>query len=834
MAGSLKTEAIVLRSMRYGEADRILHLYTPHRGRVERDRQGRAPLAQPVRRPARAVLPPRPRALRGPQRPADGHERGDRRRRTRGCASDGARARRRAARAPTRSGGCSTAPRPATRRSSTCSPTSSRCSTPTRRRHATRPTSSRSASSSCSPPASRRSSAAARCAASASTWPAFSGAAGGVVCGACEGSGFPLDEEAHAFMVEALGRPLAEAPTRRRARAAPGRARDPRDRRAPRPPAVAPGADAIELRPMAAPATTKWVHDFTEGSKDMRDLLGGKGANVAEMTRILGADRVPAGLHDHHRGVRRLHAPGDEFPDGLDDQVAEALGRLEEQAGKTARRRRGPAARLRALGRARVDAGHARHGPEPRPQRRVGRGPRARDRERALRVGLLPALRADVRQRRARRRRGPLRGRDRARPSPSAASSRTPTSTSTRCKELTERFKAIFARRRETSRRTRGAARPGDPRGLRLVAGRARGGLPPHQPHPRRLGHRGQRPADGVRQQGRHVGLGRRVQPRRGDRRARACPATSSSTPRARTSSPACATRSTSPSSPDVMPDAHERAHGASSRELEQHYRDMQDTEFTVEEGQLYMLQTRNAKRPPAAVGALRVRRRRRGPARHRRGAADDRGRETSTRSCTRAFDPDADVRRPRQGRRRVAGRGEGRDRLHRRRRGRRRGGRARRHPRAPVHEARRRRRHRGGQGHPHARGRQGSHAALVARGMGWPCVIGVARPAASTSSPRCFTRSATTVVEEGDLVAIDGTTGASRPTTCRSSSPRSPSSSSASSSGATSCAALGVRANADTPEDARRRGRVRRRGHRPVPHRAHVLRPSTSRRSRR
>ncbi|MDA0181391.1 DNA repair protein RecO [Solirubrobacter phytolaccae] len=40
----------------------------------------------------------------------------------------------------------------------------------------------------------------------------FSGAAGGVVCGACEASSFPLDEEAHAFMVAALGRPLAETP----------------------------------------------------------------------------------------------------------------------------------------------------------------------------------------------------------------------------------------------------------------------------------------------------------------------------------------------------------------------------------------------------------------------------------------------------------------------------------------------------------------------------------------------------------------------------------------------------------------------------------------------
>src|SRR3954471_19291510 len=34
MPGSLKTEAIVLRSLRYGEADRILHVYTPHRGRL--------------------------------------------------------------------------------------------------------------------------------------------------------------------------------------------------------------------------------------------------------------------------------------------------------------------------------------------------------------------------------------------------------------------------------------------------------------------------------------------------------------------------------------------------------------------------------------------------------------------------------------------------------------------------------------------------------------------------------------------------------------------------------------------------------------------------------
>ena len=40
----------------------------------------------------------------------------------------------------------------------------------------------------------------------------FSPAAGGVVCGSCEAGSFPLDAEGHSFLVEALGRPLSEAP----------------------------------------------------------------------------------------------------------------------------------------------------------------------------------------------------------------------------------------------------------------------------------------------------------------------------------------------------------------------------------------------------------------------------------------------------------------------------------------------------------------------------------------------------------------------------------------------------------------------------------------------
>src|ERR1700761_2963454 len=67
----------------------------------------------------------------------------------------------------------------------------------------------------------------------------------------------------------------------------------------------------------------------------MRELLGGKGANVAEMTRVLGADRVPAGFTITTEAcVEYMRAERTE-PDGMAEEVAEALGRLEEQAGKS-------------------------------------------------------------------------------------------------------------------------------------------------------------------------------------------------------------------------------------------------------------------------------------------------------------------------------------------------------------------------------------------------------------------------------------------------------------------------------------------------------------------
>jgi pyruvate,orthophosphate dikinase len=66
----------------------------------------------------------------------------------------------------------------------------------------------------------------------------------------------------------------------------------------------------------------------------MRDLLGGKGANVAEMTRILGPERVPAGFTITTEACVAYMNAGRQEPADFDRQVAEALFRLEEVVGR--------------------------------------------------------------------------------------------------------------------------------------------------------------------------------------------------------------------------------------------------------------------------------------------------------------------------------------------------------------------------------------------------------------------------------------------------------------------------------------------------------------------
>src|SRR5215212_5010311 len=81
-------------------------------------------------------------------------------------------------------------------------------------------------------------------------------------------------------------------------------------------------------------AMTQWVYDFAEGSREMRDLLGGKGANVAEMKRIGGPVRVPDGFTITTEACVAYMRGDGRFPDGLHEQVDAAVARLEKQTGK--------------------------------------------------------------------------------------------------------------------------------------------------------------------------------------------------------------------------------------------------------------------------------------------------------------------------------------------------------------------------------------------------------------------------------------------------------------------------------------------------------------------
>ena len=134
----------------------------------------------------------------------------------------------------------------------------------------------------------------------------------------------------------------------------------------------------------------------------------------------------------------------------------------------------------------------------------------------------------------------------------------------------------------------------------------------------------------------------------------------------------------------DSMPDAYDELMEI-LRTLEEHYKDMQDTEFTVEEGSLYMLQTRNAKRPAQAAVRFAV------------DAVDegllDRAEAIATIDAGKldallhpGFAAGAEFETLAEGVAASPGRGQGRDRVHRPRRGGGRRRRPRRDPGPPVH----------------------------------------------------------------------------------------------------------------------------------------------------
>jgi pyruvate, orthophosphate dikinase len=79
---------------------------------------------------------------------------------------------------------------------------------------------------------------------------------------------------------------------------------------------------------------TKWVYDFHEGSRELRELLGGKGSGIAEMTRILGPGLVPEGFTVTTDACVEYMQHDRTPPADLADAVDDALARLERQTGR--------------------------------------------------------------------------------------------------------------------------------------------------------------------------------------------------------------------------------------------------------------------------------------------------------------------------------------------------------------------------------------------------------------------------------------------------------------------------------------------------------------------
>jgi pyruvate,orthophosphate dikinase len=78
--------------------------------------------------------------------------------------------------------------------------------------------------------------------------------------------------------------------------------------------------------------TTRYVYDFDEQAERGRDLLGGKGIGLAEMTRL--GIPVPAGFTITTDACRAYMQAEGELPDGLEDEVEAHIRALEEKTGK--------------------------------------------------------------------------------------------------------------------------------------------------------------------------------------------------------------------------------------------------------------------------------------------------------------------------------------------------------------------------------------------------------------------------------------------------------------------------------------------------------------------
>ena len=77
----------------------------------------------------------------------------------------------------------------------------------------------------------------------------------------------------------------------------------------------------------------KYVYSFQEGNKDMRDLLGGKGANLAEMTGL--GLPVPRGFTVTTEACNKYYEDGKKISKEIEEEIFSHLEKLEERTGKT-------------------------------------------------------------------------------------------------------------------------------------------------------------------------------------------------------------------------------------------------------------------------------------------------------------------------------------------------------------------------------------------------------------------------------------------------------------------------------------------------------------------
>jgi pyruvate,orthophosphate dikinase len=545
----------------------------------------------------------------------------------------------------------------------------------------------------------------------------------------------------------------------------------------------------------------KWVYDFSEGSRDMRELLGGKGANIAEMKRIGGPVRVPDGFTITTAAcVAYMNGDG-RAPDGLEEQVDEALARLERQTGKrlgdaddpllvsvrSGARESMPGMLDTVLNLGLNDVsvrglirrtGNARFGWDS--YRRfvqmfgnVVRGVPGDRFERALKAKREAAgaeLDTDL--------------------------------DATALEELTAEFKRIFAA--ET-----GEEFPEDPReqlrqGIRAIFDSWNGERAVHYRRFNRIpddwgtavnvqqmvfGNTGQKSASGV-------AFSR-------DETTGAPAPSGDFLQNAQGEDVVAGVRNTKDLAElnDLMPEVYEQLLDI-MRTLESHYRDMQDVEFTIEDGTLYMLQTRNAKRP--AQAAVRV-------------AVDmvEEGLLSRDEALLRidaekldellhpTFDPKYSFEPLARGvpaspgaakgaivftaTDAVAQAEDGREVILVR----------------PFTEAEDVAGFHAAKGIVTSEGGKASHAALVARGMGRPCVAGAS--AMKIDLEKGVVNVNGTRLEAGDLIAIDGSAGVVTVEDVPLVAPEISAHFDTVLEWADDARRLGVRANADTPSDARR-----------------------------